>query len=256
MIHCRTQIGPTLGFFALAAVVTVSACGGSGSPKATATGGAGGVGNEGGASGNAGAGPVAVFECEHYAAPGELITDFSNWSSGNWGDDTTLTGGSFYYDSDSTDGVDMLVATVTDGALGITGDVVSYAGFGLWFGPCLDASQFDGIEFTISGDFGESGLEFQVQTSRNYPIDTANSKGACAGEWSNGCVSNTFSPTIESSETPTKLQIAWADLTGGDPIAPIDPTELLGLQWQFNCASDATCTPNVVIDDVKFYTAG
>jgi hypothetical protein len=35
-------------------------------------------------------------------------------------------------------------------------------------------------------------------------------------------------------------------------VAALDCGQLLGIQLQFNCG-DTACTPNVTIDDLKFY---
>jgi hypothetical protein len=116
----------------------------------------------------------------------------------------------------------------------------------------VDASRFDGISFTLSGDAGEAQLELQVQTSHDYPIDDGNSKGECQGSWSD-CVNNAAAIDFTSSAEVMTVQVPWADLTGGTPVSTMDPSEILGIQWQLNCASDAVCTPNIVIDDVQFY---
>jgi len=188
-----------------------------------------------------------------------LLTDFSEVAEGamssstTWGDSAaTLTGGFFFYQAE---GNDPLTATCTDAAMVVTGTLLAgnYAGLGIWFGPaCNDASAYDGIKFTISGDAGETQIQLQVQSSQNYPVDTANSKGECTGDWSNGCASN-FVIVEGFGATPTVVTIPWAELTGGEPIDPINPRELLGMQWHFNCGTEADCTPNVTIDDVTFY---
>jgi hypothetical protein len=36
-------------------------------------------------------------------------------------------------------------------------------------------------------------------------------------------------------ETPTTIQVPWSTLVGGNPVDAIDPTQLLGIQFQFNC---------------------
>lgn len=247
----------------LAAGLAAAGCGGSDAPDSDDGGasnqGGAGNGDEGGAGGTDGGagaedpGEPIGFPCENFAAPGALITDFSSWAAdGTWGDDSSLTGGSFYYDGDSEDG-DALTATVADEALTVTGDVEEYAGFGLWFGPCLDASEYSGISFTISGDLSDTQVEFQVQSSSNYPISTTDQKGECDGDWSSGCVSNSYILDAEVGEEPVTVEIPWSELVGGQPTAPIDSTEVLGIQWQFNCPSGETCSPNVVIDDVVFY---
>src|SRR5690606_25394008 len=106
------------------------------------------------------------------------ISDFSDWVGGDWGSDVNLTGGSFGpYMGDNTEEFDFVVDPAEEN-LHITGTVNDYAGFGMWFGPCTDASGYSGIQFDVSGTPGEAGsLVLQVQTSENAPIDEENMRG-------------------------------------------------------------------------------
>lgn len=211
-------------------------------------------GSGGNGMGGSGSEKKPGFECDYTAVPNENITDFASWSSGGeWQVDDSLSGGSFDYNGNSS------TITATHDAeaenMHIEAKVEDYAGFGLWFGPCSDASEFSGVQFTISGTISNGGtLDFQVQTSRNYPIDTENTKGECEGTFDDNCGFNTKSNVVVT-ETAEVVQVPWGDLVGGKPLASLDPTELLGIQWQFNCPSDAEepCEVDVVIDDVTFY---
>ncbi len=190
------------------------------------------------------------YPCAGSVPPGPIINDFSTWSSGNFGDSSTLTGGTFYYDGDGDDSVQALSIDVTDEVGTVSGEITAdYAGFGFWLASCIDASSYDGIQFDIGGEPDGASIEFQVQTSRNYPIDDSSSKGECEGDWSD-CVSNQVS--VEITTEVTTVQVPWTDLTGGMPIDTMDPTEILGLQWQVNCAS---CTPEFTLDEVQFFSA-
>ena len=216
-----------------------------------ATGGAGGSTSSSDATGGAAGTEAAAGAggCQHYSAPSEAITDFSSWTTdGNWGTNTTLTGGSFTYPENSS-----LTLAVDAEVLSVTGTVAAteYAGFGLWFGPCTDASAYSGVTFTIGGDSGQSQVVLQLQTSQNYPIDTENDKGECEGSWSDGCASNQL--VLEVPASPGTIEVLWDELSGGVPIEGVDPTELLGIQWQFSCG-DADCNVNITVDDVAFIT--
>jgi hypothetical protein len=240
---------------ALVGLVGFAACGGDKSdPVDSGTGGqdSGSGGSTGDTGGSAGSpsqgGASAGYECTYTPVPSADITDFSVWDGGNWGDSTCcLTGGSFTYGETG----DELSLDVAAEVLNVTGTVGAngYAGFGFWFGPCTDASAYSGVTFNIGGSSGETQIIFQVQTSRNYPIDDANSKGECVGSWGDPCASNEVEITVPDGGGV--VQVAWAELTGGLPEA-IDATELLGIQWQFNCG-DAACDVAVTLDDVAFY---
>jgi hypothetical protein len=203
--------------------------------------------------------PAGAIECTYDCVPNEKVTDFTIWNEGAttvWGDDMSLTGGTFEYKNDGVDGSENLTVEV-DAAAGtahITGNVIGgYAGWGLWFGPCSDASRFTGIRFVIGGSLGEFGeLEFQVQQNNNYPIDSSNSKGACGGTWTDGCGSNAFVYEEEFPAEPAEIQVPFASLTGGSPNA-IEAAELLGVQWQFNCEEEEVCAVDVYLTEVTFY---
>lgn len=286
-----------LGLAGLAAIAaaftTMAGCAGSKNEGDDATGGtaAGGSGDTGGVTSNSGGTssssvtanggatsaststltvPEGVTCAEPVAIPNPLITDFKEVTAGTyngtnfeWGTSTTLTGGTFFYDGDGDDTVHVLTVAVanTEAVIGGTIGVGSFAGFGFWFGPaCNNASGYTGISFTLKGDMGNTQLEVQMQSSRNYPIDTANKKGECdwgtdaTTKWS-VCVSNTkkFSTLAVTADAATTVQIPWAEFTGGKPVDPLNAGEILGMQWQFNCGTEAACTPSVTLDDVKFY---
>lgn len=201
--------------------------------------------------------PLSVapgYPCTNFAPASALINDFSTWSNGSWGTSGELSGGTFYYDGDGDSAVQALSLSVGAEESGtLTGSVSGgYAGFGFWFGSCTDASQYQGLSFTLSGDLGDAQLELQLQISHNYPIDDGSSKGECQGTWST-CTNPKTTIPFTTSDTPTPFQIPWTDLTGGQPTSGMDPTEILGIQWQLNCASGAECPVNVVLDDLQFY---
>ncbi len=249
----------TVGIVALMSALAIGACGGSDSNDnndvEAATGGTSG-------DDDVEEGPVG-YPCSDNGmdAFSDLVTDFSvTTASGenfNWGASDALTGGTFSYDNVPDDGTSVITLSVVDEALNVAGNVEEYGGFGLWFGPCLNAATYAGISFTVSGDLGNSELVLQVQTSKNYPADDSASKGECEGDW-NSCVSNSFvivlAATADDPAQGEVISVPWADLTGGLPIEGLDGSELLGIQWQFNCASGEVCTPNITIDDVKFMT--
>jgi hypothetical protein len=200
--------------------------------------------------------PPGAFVCQYSRVPNEKITDFTIWNAGAttvWGDDMRLTGGEFAYQNDDEGGAPLTVEIDTaTGNAHITGTITGYAGWGLWFGECTNASRWTGVRFTMGGDLGVSGkLEFQVQTNNNYPIDTSNSKGACGGAWNDGCASNKY-VFEEFPAEPAPLEVPWSSLAEGQP-QDVEPAELLGIQWQFNCATGDACEVDVLISLIEFY---
>lgn len=233
---------------------------------APSEGGAASEGGSGGASdpgGEGGTTTVDEMACEHLALPNGK-TDFLDFSTIdatklNWGattgDNAGLTGGIALYHGEG----DTIAADVSGGNLvaTISMAVQGYTGITFWFGPCLDASPYTGISFSIGGTTpAELVTKVMVQTHATYPIDTTNKKGACAWEtpeeqWS--ICSPPFTPFTIPAD-PTVIEVPFADLTGGKPVDTVDTNELVGMQFQFECASETACDEfNLTIDDIKFY---
>ena len=203
--------------------------------------------------------------CSEMPAPSEQITAFDNWdlTEFTWGEEPHLTGGYFTYAGD--DSVLEPFLSEEEPELRLIGNVQSYFGIGLWFGPCVDASEYLGISFTITGELGDpeaveedpllnGEVELQLQTSKNYVIDTENAKGECEGSWAEGtCKSNVAIVPVDDAEP--LVELLWEDFTGGVPEATVNPRQLLGLQWQFNCEESEGgpgCDMDVTIDNVQF----
>ena len=293
-----------IGLGIVAALFTLGACGGdksapggTGGTNASAGGGSNGgstsaSSSAGGITSNAGASATGGAACKPTAVPDNgTITNFSEVTEGtsfgysggattatniSWGTSTTLTGGTFFYVPNESDGVtpiasDGISASITGGAAVLTASIAvgDYTGFGLYFGPDSgsDATAFTGISFTILGALGGSSMDIQLQTNNDYPITPPSSTGKCpkggcvwdtpdasAGKWSI-CSNPHTAIGVTVSSTVQTVQLSWDKFVGGKPVSALDQSGLLGLQFQFNCSSTATapCTPNVTIDDLMFY---
>lgn len=186
--------------------------------------------------------------CSMTAPPNSTISDFSDWTGTSWGADGNLTGGSFgpYMGSGTTDF--NFVVNPTDAVLEVTGTINDYAGFGMWFGPCTDASTFTGVQFDISGIVGEAGrMVVQFQTSEDKAVEDG--RGECTAA---SCVSP--QATVEGvTETVTTVQLPFDSFAGGAPVDTLSPDQLLAIQFQFECETDAACAVDVVIDNLEFY---
>lgn len=185
-------------------------------------------------------------------------------ADGTFGDyTTTFSGGTFIYG-------DGLTSDVTGSDWHLSGSVADYSGFALFFsvptGGCtlVDASAFSGIELTISGDTGGTPIQINVGTAGNT-ISTAwfvanggddtPTHGRCepaASQYDGTCSSGMAS--IDVTDTPTTVQIAWDDLTGEAPAGSFDPSEITFIGWNFAWAGDAGVPydVDVTIDDITF----
>lgn len=259
-----------LGFgIALASVASLVGCGGddSSAEREQQAGGSSGTGGSAGSSssgtgGSAGTSACALPEapqvCGMTQAPSTTLVDFSTYapSSGNWGSGE-LTGGTSEY---GIEGGTRLTRAVVDGALHVSGNVSSggYEGFVLWLAPCLDASAYQGITFTMGGTLGGTIAKFQVQTDETYPVDVANTKGACLftdcdTKWEQ-CMGPTMALTVP--EEAEALMLPWGDFPDGttpDGAAALTPDGIVGIQFQFDgCTTADACPVDVTIGNITF----
>ena len=234
---------------------------GTGGVAGSAAGGSGGSGGTGGVA-------MTPYACQASVlastAPG--IADFSvtavEGDQTRWGqafgdagtssvDTSQLWGGIFQYGSDGA-----VTFSVTDEALVIAGDLTGYSGGGLWFGPCVDARAFAGIQFDVSGMPGDSGqITFMLQTNANTPITPADMRGACAYTTEENKYSDCAQPaaTRPVSETVQTVQVLWTDLMGGKPTATTDGSDIVGMQFQFTWSDTAApYSASITIDNVQF----
>lgn len=159
-----------------------------------------------------------------------------------------LTGGTFQYSGD-TSSIDF---GVEEEALHITATVNNYVGLGMWFGPCVDASAYAGISFTIGGTIGEMGQAvLQVQQSDNKEVEMVD--GGARGDCDTSVDSCTYNQAVyDVPETADTVSVCFADMTGGSPNSTVDNSQLYALQYQFNCETDGMCEVDVTVDDVVF----
>lgn len=267
------SLGRVVGMGALGLAVAAVACttadDGDGEGDGNTTGGAtgsggttngtGGAGNGDAGAGN-GSGGTTAGACTTPEAsavpsappPAALITDFSepcvdemdmptgqacfglwpNFYGGTWAPypEGDLEGG---HDADNEQWT-------------ISGEVATYAGFGVWFrdagsGECVDGSSYSGIGFTISGDAGPSG------TLRMFVRQIGNAGASPMDAYVD----------VEVTDTPTQIELSWSEFTGGSPVATVTAGEITGLQWDFGWVEDEEnpmdpYEVDVVIDDLTF----
>lgn len=148
-----------------------------------------------------------------------------------------------------------------DGGLHVTAEVPAtaekqYPGIALGFNGCVDASAFDGVEFSISGSFSGCSLTFASGDAAHQDATT----GAPIATGAPGAFQpqTLIAGRMDSSEA-VPLRVPFTQQTGGNPDSPIDASELIFMLWQLNVPTggdDAEpCLADLRIDDVKFYKA-
>jgi len=212
----------------------------------TSTGGTSSAGSSAGGTG----GSASGFACANTAVSAASVTDFSDiGETGTWGTGD-VSGGTFLYPEGD------LTADYSGSSFKVSGEVGDYAGFGIWFAGCLDASSYDSISFDVTGDVGAAAtLTIGLQINSDQPIDTTNMKGSCAFTSEATKYSECVIPvaTVDVPAGGGTVTVPFSEFAGGKPVATSDGSELLGIQWSFAwAAGDTAYNVDVTIDNVTF----
>jgi hypothetical protein len=178
-------------------------------------GGHGGTGGLAGAGGHAGTGGHGGAGGAPYGGPLGISEDFSasNWHVTGW----------------------------------VGGDASAF----VWQFTCLiDASAYDGVQFTIKGNAGVPNVltmqaSFAGDETGSY---TTAGFGLCSG------ICQPPSTTVNLTSAVTTVQIPWSKFTGGRPVASVNPAQLVRFLWAFT-SRPAAYPVDVTIDDLQFYSA-
>jgi hypothetical protein len=270
--------GSALSFAAL-----LSNCGGSEGTRAGTGGTMGGGGTTGsaGTSGSAGAagrnmcpatqditcGPSAL------TIPGGHVTAFepNEWvpMDGKYCNTTGLRGSVFSYSGPTVDGVNIssnshgVDATAGNFRLTLMAGSTGYAGGGLAFDSCVNASSFNAIRFSAwmtTGDQMNCTFKIQLQTFEQRPL-TQSPPGGCdlaAGS----CYGFPASPSMTLTTTPQTFTFPFSMLTTSATHASAFQGQIVALQWQLESGApldpdggaQTACSIEVRIDDVNFLT--
>jgi hypothetical protein len=117
---------------------------------------------------------------------------------------------------------------------------------------CVDASSYTGVKFDLSGDLGGCALSFGASPSADLSHADVPKVGSCPADDSQ-CY-GPLAPVVPG--TATTIQVPFTSLTSGAPVAALDASTLVYLQWLLNPARDAdggVCTASFTIKNVAFY---
>ncbi len=221
---------------------------GTGGTHTTGTGGT--TGGTGGTTGGAG----SSGSCAAPAAA--LITDFS--ATGTPLVSAPYKGAQAGLVSPTVDTSAGNLAVTID--TGVPSMAYPYAYVGLPLKACANASAYTGVKFNISGTLS-AGCTIQfsaVDEEHSTPTNSGTCTTTTTAGMSAGCYASSEIFTLPA--TATDVSIPFASQTGGGAgdntnATPVDPTELLNVQWQVNVATgDAGgCTGNFTVNNVSFY---
>ena len=207
---------------------------------------------------------IRPFDCAAPVRPGAdgHIVDFSwrEWSgaTGKWCNATGLHGAIFSFRGAAPN--DSNAANVAmDGSLRLSLSVSpgSFGGGGLAFeAGCLDATAFNGVQFTIAIASGSlTGCTYQVllQTFEQRPTSQSPPGGCDISTTS--CYAFPAASNLPAPSTdPTMPTPVMAPFSAFSTSMMPAPAQIVGLQWMLNSSSEA-CTVELRIDDVAFIPA-
>jgi hypothetical protein len=190
-----------------------------------------------------------------------VVTDFSatdwNATTGKWCDAHGLDGSVFSYAGTGSTSAAVVDATARNLKLNFTVGATDYAGGGLTFDSCVNATAFNAVQFTAAVTAGSlSGCTLQVQ------VQTQDQRASTATNPSGGtCASNCYRyPAYAIATAPPATPMTFTQFFSGfsNPASSAIPTrtQIVGLQWQVNSGNSGagTCTVELRIDDIKFLT--
>ena len=218
--------------------------------------GAGGRGGQGGGGGTGGGAPPPS-PCVGSAPPSALITEFSDAVAGDpivFGTPPEISGGTFSYAAPGLMPPVLAVAPGANAALAVaanpglpTDAANGYFGFGLFFNSCVDASAYNAVKFTVNGDLGDCSIRFAV-TSSQHVSPSDDPRGICTE--TSGC----FPPSTPITAAGTSVVPFFGFTFPGSPNL-VDPTSLVGIQWQMDTPPGVACHASFTVDDISFVNA-
>jgi hypothetical protein len=133
-----------------------------------------------------------------------------------------------------------------------------WEGLGLFFegASCIDASANTGIRFDFQGDLGGCSLALGANFTGDQSTEDDPTRGACAGGDS-VCyppMSTVMTSPDAADGGTTTIKVPFSAFHGGSPIAKIDASSIVTVQWQLGPAAGAgACSANFTLANVAFY---
>ena len=271
----------------LAITVLASNCGGSGGMRTGAggtTGSAGSAAGTTGGGGNVGGGGTTsgalnvcpnggLLDCS--AAGANTLTDGNvtaftpeEWSntSGKWCNTGGLRGSIFSFTGGTASAQAVDLTGTRFLKLNLTVDAGSYAGGGVSFDSCVNATGFTALQFSASIATAGSmtGCEWQVQLQTQDQRPTTQGSptgGTCDPDAGASCYRFPAATALAIPDvTPMTITAPFASFNNPSSSTIPMATQIVGIQWQVNSGAppdggtQAGCTVELHLDDIKFVT--
>jgi hypothetical protein len=192
-------------------------------------------------------------------ADGQIV-DFSaaqwNDTTSRWCDAHGLDGGlSSFAGTGSTATADV-DTTARNLQLNLKVAANGYAGGRLNFDSCVDARNFNTLQFTASISMGSlTGCVWQVQlqTQDERPTTQTPMGGTCNATMET-CERYPAATLTAATATATTYNVRFTAFNNPAMSTVPTPSQIVGLQWQANSSNGGSCTVELRIDNIKFVT--
>ncbi len=202
--------------------------------------------------------PDAGAQCSQVKPASPLVTTQGRASSAGFDFGAAGSQWSSFEYAGSGQSVPMLSITADGNGFGVQGALATplsgannFIGFGMYFNSesCLDASAYTGVQFDVSGDLGTCALRYVLFFAQDLSVMDDPGRGHCQN--SDAVCIGPGAPLTVSS---TSIRVPFTSLIGGAPLAGVDPTNLVTMQWQVSATQvSAGCTADITIENVTFY---
>jgi hypothetical protein len=140
---------------------------------------------------------------------------------------------------------------------------MDYEGLGLYYSSaeCLDATGYTGVSFDFSGHLGGCQLGLGLSFSGDQSKTNDAMRGGCPPT-----AANCYGPSADVTAralavdggASTTIEVPFTSLGGGMPIATLDPSMILTVQWQLvgptgSGDGGVLCAADFTVENVKFY---
>jgi hypothetical protein len=233
--------------------------GGGGRGGTTGTAGTGAGGNSCPAGGRLDCTGAGVLELD---SDGQIV-DFSaaQWNNmtGRWCDALGLDGGVSSFAGTPSTAMAAVDTMARNLRLDFTVAAGSYAGGRVNFDSCVDATNFNAIQFTASVSEGSlTGCVWQVQlqTQNQRPTTLTNPMGGTCNAATTTCEQYPLATLAAPTATATTFTTRFTAFNNPSGSTVPTASQIVGVQWQVNSGNSGsgTCTVELRIDNVRFVT--
>jgi hypothetical protein len=140
---------------------------------------------------------------------------------------------------------------------------VDYEGVGLYYSSaqCLDATAYTGVSFDFSGQLGGCQLGLGLAFSGDESKTNDATRGGCpptAASCYGPAADVTARAVAVDGGASTNIKVPFKSLGGGMPVATLDPSMILTVQWQLTGPTGAgdggvLCAADFTVENVEFY---